>query len=105
MPPESDGSLEGVPFARSRALRLTAPEFARAANLPSPWPCYGGSACHCCDGSRCCEEPCTADSAHCPSGGQCWYVCSAGDGLYQCCDWHDPSGKLCVCVSFAPIPC
>lgn len=117
MPPEEIQPLDGVPFARSRALRLigaaligtalrlTAPELARASDGSPPWPCEGAPACHCCGGSSC-SPPYTADSAHCQGGtSQCWYVCSAGDGLYQCCDWHDPSGNLCICVSFAPVPC
>lgn len=116
MPPEEVASFDR-PFARNRALRLisaallgaalrlTAPELARAADGPAPWPCSGAGTCHCCSGSTCCEQPCTADTAHCSSGGQCWYVCTGTGDVYRCCDWHDPSGNLCICPEWVPITC
>lgn len=117
MPPENVGALEAVPFARSRALRLigaallgaalrlTAPELARATDQPA-WPCSGSLLCHCCEGSTCCEKPCTVTTASCQGGtAQCWYVCTSTGDVYRCCDWLNPSGKLCICPEWVPITC
>lgn len=106
--------LSKVPFGRRRffalvgsgffgvAMRLAAPDVAKAWHGGDPYPCYGFYLCHCCSGSTCCESTCTwpANHSHCPSGTQCWYACYC-TVYFRCCDWHtkDSGGSLrhCIC--------
>ena len=115
----SPADLAGVPFPRSRWLRLaggavfgivlqlTASNVARAGHGGAPYPCAGFGSCHCCSGSTCCESGCSwpgGTHSHCPSGTQCWYVCSSENDLYRCCDWHTTEESNatghCICREF-----
>ena len=117
-----DAILEKTLFGRNRALkvmgaalfglalRVAAPQIARATNTDPPYPCLVLPQCHCCSGTTCCEAGCNwpgGDHTHCSTGGQCWYTCVTGGSVYQCCDWHTLEGTshACICSELTQITC
>ena len=118
---EQIGSIEEIPFGRSRALKLIGAALLASATQvvmgravagydgSPPSPCFAFGSCHCCNTYWCCESGCTYPDRHtdgCPGGGQCWTTCSPPNYLvYQCCDWHcnigpDPNNCHCLCKWF-----
>lgn len=106
--------LARVPFGRNRlahalgtslfgsvaaALMRSAPAEASHVSIQR---CSGTfPRCHNCFNETCVSSGCTAYSAQCPSGSNCWVNCYRGL-LYRCCDWRERySGgtRACTCYS------
>lgn len=118
-----ENELSRIPLGRNRALRTlgvalfglavrAALPKSAAASINPPYPCFGLSACTCCNQHESCDPGAYAISGvGCPGGGHCWFTCQ-GTTLYQCCDWFSPNGnynqpekpgteKYCICSGWA----
>lgn len=101
--------LSRIGFGRNRFLKvaggalfglvahqLIAAEPAYAATCGNSSPCGPSPLCCCCSGNTCCSGGCHQRVGECPSGGQCWNVCSFGR-IVRCCDWLTGQGEKCIC--------
>lgn len=105
-----DEQLSKVRFGRSRFLRNAGLAlFGLAAGVAvdqdeaeaAPPGCNGAPTCRGCRGSRC--PRCRRRARTC-GGGTCWRI-RRGCRVYQCCDWVNRRGNLCICRGFVGYVC
>lgn len=93
------GNVGKVLFGAAVATLLPNPTRAWAPCGDSS-PCWGFPLCcgGCC-GNNQCHSACNVGWLGCPSGGQCWFTCSAGGKYIKCCDCRGPNegNQNCIC--------